>query len=125
MDRKISGKTQIVKIRNRFLLETRTDVRFFNLDKEQTFVGALFWEPDAEDEVVEILDELVLSDVNIDEYLIRSYRLMKKWGRVASDDMTLKTMMHWQFVNGFSDYYLDGYYYKSDSDYFARKGVMA
>jgi hypothetical protein len=31
----------------------------------------------------------------------------------------LKTMLHWQFINGFSDEMLDGYKYKTDSEFLA------
>ncbi len=96
---------RIAKIYNGLTEETKTKGIFTRNGKD--FYGPLFWEKDEDEEIKDVLAEVKMPDGEneeaeitcvIDEYI----ELAKKHGVKVYED-TVKTMKHWQFMNGFSD----------------------
>lgn len=110
------AKIQIAKVYSELLEETETDIIIEANNK--TFKGALFFEIDPWERVTEVLEEVVL-DTDVLTIILKAYDLMKKHGRIAKDDKTLLTMIHWQYMNHFSNDMLDEikpYSYKTDAE---------
>lgn len=68
----------------------------------KTFIGPLFFEIEDWEKPNKIIEKVKAEDTVL-EQLIEAYYLMKKHNMTANDDKTFATMLHWQFVNGFSD----------------------
>ena len=51
-----------------------------------------------------------------------AYYQLKVNGMLAKDDSTLLTMLHWQYINGFSsEMFIDIYEVKNDTEYLAKR----
>lgn len=68
----------------------------------KTFIGPLFFEMEDWEKPDKIIDKVKVEGTVL-EQLIEAYFLMKKHNMIANDNKTFATMLHWQFVNGFSD----------------------
>ena len=109
-------KVRIQKVFDDITKETKQELVVVNGKK--TFIGALFFKKKEWNKPKKIVEELVVEGSALD-VMLAAYNLMKKYDMIAKDDKTLKTMLHWQFINGFSDEMLDGYKYKTDSEFLA------
>lgn len=107
-------KIQIAKVYNEILEETSNELIIENNDK--VHIGALFFEIDDDEKVLEVIEEIETTGTAKD-FIITAYNLMKKYDLLK--DGTLKTMAHWQYINGVTNEMLDGYKYNSDSEYLA------
>lgn len=111
---------KIAIIRNSLLEEDKKNVVF---ETDRTFIGPLFFEKDDMDEVVEVIEEKTV-DAPVLDILLTAYDMMKRNDRIASDDSTLRTMMHWQYMNSFSDDSLsEAYGFDNDTDLLKSMGV--
>lgn len=113
---------KICRIYDEILNEERTDVLFDANGKQ--YLGALFFEKEKYEKVKAVLEEAVL-DTDVGTIMLTAYEMMKRFGRIAEDDKTFKTMVHWQFMNGFSDDMLSAfkaYSYKTDTELFEAIG---
>lgn len=94
---------KIVRLYNEILETEKTEVIFEKNGKE--FWGALFWEPDSECRILEVLDTAEIEDkFERNEVLncIQKYiEFSVKYEKETFKD-TLATMLHWQLMNGFS-----------------------
>ena len=109
-------KVRIQKVFDDITKETKQELVVVNGKK--TFIGALFFKKEEWNKPKKIVEELVVEGSALD-VMLAAYNLMKNHDMIAKDDKTLKTMLHWQFINGFSDEMLDDYKYKTDSEFLA------
>lgn len=109
----------IAKVYNTILGETKKKIIFFRDGK--VFEGALFFPMDAEDLIMEVISVKYV-DGTVWDVMLEAYTSMKVYGMLAKDDNTLKTMLHWQNINGFSDeMFIDAYGCKNDTEYLKMK----
>ena len=108
----------IANIFDQILEETEKDLIVIKDGK--IFRGALFFELDKEyEEIAEILDKVEVEGSALD-IIMEAYKLKKKHNLLKGDNMTLKTMLHWQFINGLTDeMFTYGYGYKNDNELLA------
>lgn len=105
---------KIANVYDTILEETKKELVV--IKDRKTYIGALFFRKE-ETEVVKKVFDRVDIDGSAFDAMIAAYHLMKKHDRIAKDDKTLKTMMHWQYVNGLTDeMLLDGYKFKNDTE---------
>ena len=90
---------KIATIHNELLEEDTLDVVFEA--GEVTYIGALFFKKDDIEEITEVLEEKTVNG-SVLEVILTAYEMMKAHDLIAEDDQTLKTMLHWQYINGFS-----------------------
>lgn len=84
----------------------------------QVYIGKLFFKKE-EWEKVRRSKTSVHVEGTAEEIIMKAYELLRDEDMLASDDKSLKVMLHWQFVNGFSDEMIDTHKYKNDTEYLA------
>ena len=110
-------KVRIQNVYDEITEETKQELVI--VKDRKTYIGALFLRKDPDDKLKKIIDEVVVDGSTMD-VLLSAYNLKKKHDMIAKDDKTFKTMVHWQYVHGFSDdFYIEGYSYKDDTAYLA------
>lgn len=68
----------------------------------RTFIGPLFFEREDWEKTTKIIEK-VKADGDVIEQLIEAYYLLKKHNMTTNDNKIFATMLHWQYVNEFSD----------------------
>ena len=110
-------KVRIQEVYSSLLEESKEELVI--VKDRKTYIGALFFRKDSDDKLKKIIDEVVVDGSTLD-VLLSAYNLKKKHNMIAKDDKTFKTMVHWQYINGFSDdCYIESYSYKNDTAYLA------
>lgn len=109
----MKATVKIANVYNAILEETKADLVVIKEDK--TYIGKLFFEQDDHEEVRETIYEAEV-DGTAKEVMLKAYKLVKKAGMVARDNKSLKCMLHWQYMNGFSDEMFDSYKYQDDTE---------
>jgi hypothetical protein len=94
------AKVRIQRVHDQILNETRNELVVVR--NRRSYIGTLFFEKETWEKTGTIIEEVIV-DGSTSEILIAAYKLLKKHNMLASDGQTFKTMMHWQFVNGFSN----------------------
>lgn len=107
---------RIANVYDTLLEETKKEIVI--VKDRKTYVGALFFRKD-ETEVVKKVFEKIEFEGNAQEAMIKAYQMMKEHGLIAKDDKTLKTMLHWQYMNGLTDEIVCTYGFKNDTEYLA------
>lgn len=99
------------------LRETRLDLVV--VKNEKTYIGPLFFEQLESEVLKDVVDKINLSDDTAMHICLVCYALKEKHNMLASDDKTLLTMLHWQFINGLTkETVAQIYSYSTDTDYF-------
>lgn len=106
---------RLVLVNNKYTGESKKQVMFINNDGS-AFHGALFWRHDDEvkmcNRVRRILDTYFLDCTDLKSRfssMIAKYIEWCKENDIKVFDDTPRTMLHWQFMNGFSEFYFDKY----------------
>jgi hypothetical protein len=114
---------RIANVYSDILEETRKEIVI--VKDRKTYIGALFFKKDA-DETVKKVFERVDFEGTAAEAMVIAYNMMKEHGLTKKDDKTLKTMLHWQHVNGLTnECILAGYHYKTDTELLASGELTA
>lgn len=117
--KKIYANVMVAKIYNTIVGDIKKRLVVFK--DGRVFEGALFWPMDADDMIMEIVSVNHVEGT-VWDVMIEAYASLKANGMLAKDDQTLKSMLHWQHVNGFSDeMFIDAYGTKNDTEYFERR----
>lgn len=94
---------KVAKVYSAILGEERIEVIFERKGRE--FWGALFWEKDEDNVVKEVIETVEINACYESNEVLNSIQkyieLSIKHGRKVYND-TLSTMLHWQYVHGFS-----------------------
>ena len=108
---------RIANVYNTILEETKKEIVI--VKDRKTYIGALFFKKD-ETEVVKKVFDRVDFEGSAQEAMVKAYHMMKEHGLTKKDDKTLKTMLHWQYVNGLTDEMCNiGYKFKTDTELLA------
>ena len=105
---------RIANVYDAILEETTKEIVI--VKDRKTYIGALFFKKD-ETQLVKKVIERIDFEGNAQGAMVTAYNLMKKHGMAKRD--TLKTMMHWQFINGMTDEMSTAYGFKSDEEFLA------
>lgn len=108
----------IIKIQNVFdeILEETTPELVITSGKK-TFIGALFFPREKWEKPRKVLEQIEAEGEPL-KILLSAYALLKRHNMTKADDRTFKTMVHWQYINGFSDEMAtDNYKFQNDTDY--------
>lgn len=117
--KKIYANVMIAKVYNTIVGDIKKRLVVFK--DGRVFEGALFWPMDVDDMIMEIISVNHVEGT-VWDVMIEAYASLKANGMLAKDDQTLKSMLHWQHVNGFSDeMFIDAYGTKSDTEYFEKR----
>ena len=117
--KKIYANVMIAKVYNTILGEMKKRLVVFTEGK--VYEGALFWPMEPEDMIMEIISVNHVEGV-VWDVMLEAYAALKVNGMLVKDDSTLRTMLHWQHVNGFSDeMFIDAYGAKTDEEYLAKR----
>ena len=114
---------RIANVYDTVLEETTKDIVI--VKDRKTHIGALFFKKD-ETQVVKKVFERVEFEGTAAEAMVTAYNMMKSHGLTKGDDKTLKTMLHWQHMNGLTDEcILAGYHHKTDTELLASGELTA
>lgn len=117
MDEMMNAKVRIQNVYDEILEETNQELVV--VKDRKTFIGALFFKKEKWNKPRKIVEEVIVEGSALD-VMLAAYNLMKKYNMTKKDDKTFKTMVHWQYINGFSDECItDGYKFKNDTEYLA------
>ena len=117
--KKIYANVMIAKVYSTILGDLKKKLVVFRDGK--VFEGALFWPMDSEDMIMEIVSVNHVEG-SVWDVMLEAYAALEVNGMLAKDDSTLKTMLHWQHVNVFSDeMFIDAYGTKNDTEYFKKR----
>lgn len=106
---------RIANVYDTILEETKKEIVI--VKDRKTYIGALFFQKD-EHQIVRKVFERIDFEGGAQDAMVKAYHMMKAHGLTAKDDKTLKTMMHWQHVNGLTDeMLLDGYKFQNDTEF--------
>ena len=84
---------------------------------QRVHIGTLFFKQDPYECLMPKIHESVkVESTNAKEICLVAYELLKEFGMLKKG--TLKTMAHWQHVNGVTDEMLDGYNYDTDEEFY-------
>lgn len=110
----------IAKVYDTILEETKE--RLVIVKDNETFIGALFFKQ-AEWDIINEYVEQVEVDGSVLDIILKAIELKKKYN-LKVYPTTIKTMIHWQHVNGFSnELFIDAYSYENDIEYLKSLGV--
>lgn len=107
-----------IKIQNVYdeILEETTPELVITSGKK-TFIGALFFPREKWEKPRKVLEQIEAEGEPL-KILLDAYDLLKRHNMTKADDKTFQTMVHWQYVNGFSDEMAtENYKYKNDTEY--------
>lgn len=112
MKNEIKATVKIAKVYNTLLEEESTQLI---VEKDgKVYEGALFFELDPYDEITEILEQREVTGAEWG-IIYEAYKLMEKHGLTKKS--TLKTMLHWQWINGLTEKCFDGAYkFENDAE---------
>lgn len=119
---KIYANVMIAKVYNNIIGEM--DKRLIVFRDGKVYEGALFFPLDADDMIMEIVS-INHVEGTVWDVMNEAYAVLKVNGMLAKDEKTLLTMLHWQYINGFSkEMFLDIYKVDTDEEYirFRRTG---
>ena len=117
--KKIYANVMVAKIYNTIVGDIKKRLVVFK--DGRVFEGALFWPMDSDDMIMEIVSVNHVEGT-VWDVMCEAYGALKVNGMLAKDDQTLKTMLHWQHVNGFSEeMFIDAYGTKNDTEYFEKR----
>lgn len=117
--KKTYANVMIAKVYDTILGELKKKLIVFK--DGRVFEGALFWPMDALDMIMEVVSVNHVEGT-VWDVICEAYGALKVNGMLAKDDQTLKTMLHWQHVNGFSEeIFIDAYGTKNDTEYIEKR----
>ena len=117
--KKTYANVMIAKVYNTILGEMKKRLVVFTEGK--VFEGSLFWPMEPDDMIMEIVSVNHVEGT-VWDVMLEAYAALKVNGMLAKDNSTLKTMLHWQHIHGFSDeMFIDAYGAKTDEEYLAKR----
>jgi len=117
--KKVYANVMIAKVYNTILGEMKKRLVVFTEGK--VFEGPLFWPMEPDDMIMEIVSVNHVEGT-VWDVMLEAYVALKVNGMLAKDNSTLKTMLHWQHIHGFSDeMFIDAYGTKTDEEYLAKR----
>ena len=112
---KIYANVMIAKVYSNILGTLKKTLLVFK--DGEVFEGTLFSPMDTDGMIIEVVSVNHVEGT-VWDVMIEAYTTLKINGMLARDDSTLKTMLHWQHVNGFSDeMFIDAYGVENDTVY--------
>ena len=119
--KKMYANVMIAKVYNTILGEIKKRLVVFTEGK--VFEGVLFWPMEPDDMIMEVISVNHVEGT-VWDVMMEAYSTLKVNGMLSKDDSTLKTMLHWQHVNGFSDeMFIDAYGTKNDTEYLMKRSM--
>ena len=116
---KIYAIVMIVKTYDTILGTTKKNLVVYRDGK--VYGGALFFPLSATHMITEVIASKYVEGTTWD-VIEEAYCQLKVNGMLAKDDSTLLTMLHWQYINGFSsEMFIDIYEVKNDTEYLAKR----
>lgn len=90
----------------------------------KVYKGCLFFPLDGNDMIMKVISVNYV-DGSVWDVMMEAYTSLKVNEMLAKDGKTLMTMLHWQYVNGFSDeMFTDVYGYSNDNEYIQKRKAI-
>lgn len=115
----INANVMIAKVYNTILGDLEKRLLVFKDGK--IYEGALFFPLDESDMIMEVVSVNHVEGT-VWNVMLEAYSALKVNGMLAKDGMTLITMLHWQYVNEFSDEMFLDAYDLNDEEYLKKRG---